>query len=124
DPVLVHRVLVNLLGNALKFSRGRDARVLQVTGHAEPTESVYAVRDNGSGFDPTRATLIFEPFRRLHDTDIEGSGLGLAIVAKIISRHGGRVWAESDGATGAAFYFTLPRAERRSNGDSGNPISG
>ena len=111
DPALVHRVFVNLIGNALKYSRHQSARTLEVTGQANGKESTFAVRDNGRGFDPTRTSEVFEPFNRLHESDVEGSGLGLAIVAKIIGRLGGRVWAESDGATGATFYFTLPRAQ-------------
>jgi signal transduction histidine kinase len=117
DPELVHRALVNLIGNALKYSRGRDVRVLHVSGQCNSTENIYTVRDNGRGFDPARATEVFEPFRRLHETDVEGSGLGLAIVAKVIGRLGGRAWAESDGVTGASFSFTLPRPERSTHGE-------
>jgi signal transduction histidine kinase len=84
---------------------------VDVAGESGPRENVYRVKDNGCGFEPSRASEAFEAFRRLHGSDIEGSGLGLAIVAKIIGRLGGRVWAESDGATGACFYFTLPPAE-------------
>lgn len=111
DPMLVHRVFVNLIGNALKYSRGRNPRMVHVTGQAGPAENEYRVIDNGCGFDPARASEAFEAFRRLHGTEIEGSGLGLAIVAKIIGRLGGRVWAESDGTSGATFHFTLPPAE-------------
>ena len=116
DPELVHRAFVNLIGNALKYSRGRDVRILHVGGHADSSQSIYTVQDNGRGFDPARATEVFEPFRRLHETDVEGSGLGLAIVAKVIGRLGGRTWAESDGVTGATFSFTLPRPERSTHG--------
>ena len=117
DPDLVHRAFVNLIGNALKYSRGREVRILHVGGQGNSTENIYTVRDNGRGFDPARAAEAFEPFRRLHETDVEGSGLGLAIVAKVIGRLGGRTWAESDGVTGATFSFTLPRPERSTHGE-------
>ncbi len=111
DPELVHRVFVNLIGNALKYSRDRVARIVRVAGEPGPRENTYRVTDNGCGFDPARASEAFEAFRRLHGNEVEGSGLGLAIVAKIIGRLGGRVWAESDGVSGATFHFTLPPAE-------------
>jgi signal transduction histidine kinase len=112
DPVLVHRVLVNLIGNALKYSRGRRPREVVVDGVENTTENTYRVRDNGRGFEPARAAELFEPFRRLHGSDVEGAGLGLAIVARSVGRMGGRVWAESDGSSGATFSFTLPRQEK------------
>jgi signal transduction histidine kinase len=108
DPDLIHRVFVNLFGNALKYSRGRTPRRVAVSAETNGHEVVYRVADTGSGFDPARATDVFEAFHRLHGSEIEGSGLGLAIVAKIVRRLGGRVWAESDGSHGAEFYFTLP----------------
>ncbi len=111
EPGLVQRVFVNLIGNALKYSRGRAPRVVRVGGHVENGEAVYCVTDNGCGFDPAHEAEVFQAFRRLHGSDIEGSGLGLAIVAKVVGRLGGRVWARSDGANGASFYFTLSKAE-------------
>lgn len=113
DPDLVHRVLVNLLGNALKYSRDRDPRRVSVSGREEAGEAVFNIHDNGRGFDPARAVDLFQPFHRLHDIDVEGSGLGLAIVSRLVSGMGGRVWADSDGATMAVFSFTLPRAQGR-----------
>ena len=121
DPHLVHRLFVNLFGNALKFTRGREPRVIEAGGAEGSDESRYWVRDNGCGFEPARATELFEPFRRLHGTDVEGAGLGLAIVARSVSRMGGRVWAESDGASGATFHFTLTRPDRRGDVPARDP---
>lgn len=121
DGVQVHRVFVNLIGNALKYSRGRPVREVQVGGLRDTVESTYWVRDNGPGFEPSRAPEMFEPFKRLHAGKVEGSGLGLAIVAKIVRHQGGRVWAESDGKAGATFYFTLPTRKRESDDEAGDP---
>ncbi len=113
SAALLVRVFRNLLSNAVKYTRGRQQRVIQVTGEAGGAENTYIVSDNGIGFDPNDHEAVFEPFRRLSGAkDFEGSGLGLAIVAKIVRRHGGRIWAESDGSTGARFGFTL-----RNDGD-------
>ena len=124
DGNQVHRVLVNLIGNGLKYSRGRPVREMSVGATANGREVTYWVRDNGNGFDPARATEVFEPFRRLHGSDVEGTGLGLAIVAKVVRRQGGRVWAESDGRTGATFYFTLPASKREKEDEAAGPARG
>jgi light-regulated signal transduction histidine kinase (bacteriophytochrome) len=99
----------NLLGNAWKFtSRTERARIV-FGGQSWPNGSyLYHVKDNGAGFDPAYAYKLFGPFQRLHTTsEFEGTGIGLAMVRKIVSRHGGRVWAESVPGEGASFYFTL-----------------
>jgi signal transduction histidine kinase len=112
DPALIERVFTNLFSNALKYTRGQENRRILVQGTEGAEENTYIVSDNGIGFDPEQASRLFEPFRRLHSGGkYEGTGLGLAIAAKIVRRHGGRMWAESDGANGARFSFTLP-AER------------
>ena len=109
DPSLLERVLANLLSNALKFTRDRAERHIRVEADPGPAEHTYAVVDNGVGFEPGQAGVLFEPFRRGHSGDTyEGTGLGLAIAARIVRRHGGRMWAESDGASGSRFCFTLP----------------
>jgi signal transduction histidine kinase len=121
DPALIERVFTNLFSNALKYTRGQESRKILVQGHEGNGENTYSVSDNGIGFDPEQASRLFEPFRRLHSGGkYEGTGLGLAIAAKIVRRHGGRMWAESDGASGARFSFTLP-AER--NGDGTQPVA-
>ncbi len=104
DPVLLRQVFQNLLSNALKFSGGRqDARV-----EVGCDDAGYYVRDNGVGFDPRYAHKLFGVFQRLHRAeDYEGTGVGLAIVERIVARHGGEVWAESDVGQGATFHFTI-----------------
>ncbi|MBL0726462.1 ATP-binding protein [Piscinibacter sp. HJYY11] len=106
--VLLRQVFVNLLGNALKFTRERAVPVVEVDLGAPGT---VVVRDNGIGFDASAACGLFEPFQRLHDAAHPGMGIGLSLVKRIVERHGGRVWAESAPGQGACFHFTLPAAE-------------
>ncbi len=112
DPALLKQVLVNLLGNAIKFTRSRHPAVVEVGRRAETEGSAaYYVRDNGVGFDRARADKLFGVFQRFHSAaEYEGTGVGLAIVQRVVERHGGRVWAESAPGEGATFYFTLPGA--------------
>ncbi len=108
DPRLVEMALSNLLNNAWKFtSKTEDARIEIGTVGGEGAATYY-VKDNGAGFDQELSERLFQPFRRLHsEQEFEGTGIGLAIVERIISRHGGRIWAEGKTQEGAAFYFTL-----------------
>ena len=110
DISLFRQVLVNLIGNALKFTRGRDPAVIEIGASEGEDETLWSVRDNGAGFDMRYAEKLFGAFQRLHPhADFEGSGIGLSIVARIVARHGGRVWAEGRMNEGATFFFTLPR---------------
>lgn len=115
SEALLGRVFSNLLSNAVKFTRGRSDRRIEVTGEAGERENTYRVVDNGVGFSPETRDALFEPLQRRNGRpEAGGQGLGLAIVAKIIRRHGGRIWAESDGTHGSRFTFTLPIGKARS----------
>jgi len=120
DRALLRQVWTNLIPNALKYSaKAASPRVtigcLKDATDPNPTkEYVYFVRDNGVGFNMEYAGKLFGVFQRLHsDEEFEGTGVGLAIVQRVVSRHGGRVWAEATPGKGATFYFTLPRIEEK-----------
>jgi light-regulated signal transduction histidine kinase (bacteriophytochrome) len=101
-------VLVNLLGNAWKFSAKTGAARIEFGRHAAKTPTFF-VRDNGTGFDMKFAGQLFAPFQRLHAaSDFEGTGVGLATVERALARHGGRIWVEAAIGEGATFFFTLP----------------
>jgi light-regulated signal transduction histidine kinase (bacteriophytochrome) len=114
DRRLLKLAWMNLLSNALKYSRHRDHPQIEVgsrtTEGAEKSSSTYYVKDNGVGFDMKYAHKLFGVFQRLHGKDeFEGTGVGLAIVQRIVHRHGGRIWGEGQVNVGATFYFTLER---------------
>lgn len=109
DPALLQQVWLNLIENAVKFSRDASPPRVEIGSRSAPGERVYYVRDNGVGFDMQRATRLFSVFERLHPAIwFEGIGVGLAIVRRIVARHGGRTWAEASPGFGATFHFTLP----------------
>jgi light-regulated signal transduction histidine kinase (bacteriophytochrome) len=114
DPGLLRVVLENLLGNAWKYSATREQAQLRFTLSVEEGEAVYAVCDNGVGFDMRYADKLFGAFQRLHGVDeFEGTGIGLSTVQRIVQRHGGRIWAKSKPDKGACFYFTLGTVDER-----------
>jgi len=112
DPSLLRQVFVNVLGNAIKYTRPRDPAEIHVGfDDGEAGSVVLKVGDNGVGFDSEYSEKLFGVFQRFHhDDEFEGTGIGLAIVQRVIERHGGRIWAESAPGEGATFYFTLPVA--------------
>ena len=112
DGRLFKVVMENLLGNAWKFT-SQQAQAQISVGQTPDAAGlpVFFVRDNGAGFDMAYADKLFNPFQRLHATsDFPGTGVGLATVSRVISRHGGRVWADAAPGRGATFFFTLPKA--------------
>lgn len=112
DCALLRQVLVNLISNALKYTQTRSQTRIHVGTQESGTEHVLFIRDNGVGFDPQQSTRLFQPFQRLHsEQQFSGTGIGLASVARIISRHGGRVWAEGSLGEGACFCFALPNPD-------------
>lgn len=109
DPVLLKLVFVNLLANAVKYTRPIAQPVIEISHKLEENEDIFSIKDNGIGFDMAYADKLFGVFQRLHKMEeFEGTGIGLANVKRIVTRHGGRVWAASKKNEGAEFFFSLP----------------
>jgi PAS domain S-box-containing protein len=110
DPTLLRQVFANLVSNAVKYSQPRSPATIQIGTEDRDQEILFFVRDNGVGFDMEYAHKLFGVFQRLHSEEqFQGNGIGLANIRKIVSRHGGRTWAEGAPDQGATFYFTLPK---------------
>lgn len=111
DPRLIRSLLVNLLGNAWKYTTHAERPSVELTRVEDEAGPAFVVRDNGVGFDMNFAQHLFEPFRRMHTmAEFPGVGIGLATAARIVQRYGGRIWAESSVGRGTSFHFTLPQA--------------
>ena len=108
DPIQIARVFQNLVANALRF-RGEERPVISVGAEPRESDVLVSVSDNGIGIAPAHHETIFRVFERLHGFERPGTGMGLAICRRILERHGGRIWVESQARGGATFYFTLPR---------------
>jgi len=108
DPALLRQVWINLISNALKYTRNCEMAVVEISGHVEHQIATYRIRDNGAGFDMRYAQKLFGVFQRLHRAEeYEGTGVGLAIVQRVIHRHGGTINAVAEVGAGATFSFTL-----------------
>lgn len=117
DPVTLRQVVINLLGNALKYSGKRPEARIEVGAKEGRRDITFHIRDNGVGFDPRYTQKLFGVFQRLHAaSEFQGTGIGLAIVRRIIARHGGKTWAEGALDKGATFYFSLPKTRMSANG--------
>jgi signal transduction histidine kinase len=113
DPGVIRHVWSNLIGNAFKYSAQRPEPVVRISGRVEGEEAIYTVEDNGAGFDMQYAGKLFGVFKRLHSArEFEGTGVGLAIAYRIVTRHGGRIWARGEPGVGACFEFALPALVR------------
>lgn len=115
DPTMIRLVLTNLLGNAIKYTRGNADGHIEIAGRRQEDEVIVSVKDDGAGFNMEYANKLFGVFQRLHpEEEFEGTGIGLATARRVINRHGGRIWAEGAVGRGATFSFSLPAAERTS----------
>jgi signal transduction histidine kinase len=118
DPTLVRTLVTNLLSNAIKYTRDKPLRRIEVSADRQDGAVVYCIRDNGVGFDPDSRERMFQAFERLDGTrEEDGIGLGLDIAARVVRRHGGRIWANGKPGDGAAFYFTLQAAADGASAD-------
>lgn len=110
DQTLIRQVWINLLSNAAKYTRHQEQALIEISAQSHENMIVFSVKDNGAGFDMQYADKLFGIFERLHSVrDFEGTGIGLSIVQRVITKHGGRVWAEAAVGEGATFYFSLAR---------------
>ncbi len=112
DPSLIRQIVSNLLSNAIKFTEPKQIANISVSGKRKKDEIIYSFKDNGVGFDMRYANKLFGVFQRLHSNEeFEGTGIGLSLVRRIISKHGGKVWAESELNEGSTFYISIPNTK-------------
>jgi len=107
------RLLQNLISNSIKY-RGKEDPRIHLSVHEAGPEWVFSIKDNGIGIDMRFADHIFTVFKRLHGREYPGTGIGLAVCKRIVERHGGRIWVESEPGKGSTFYFTLPQKVKQS----------
>ncbi|MEP0553471.1 MAG: ATP-binding protein, partial [Balneola sp.] len=112
DVALIKQVVVNLVSNAFKYSSKKDTIVINIGfDQSKENDAAYFIRDNGTGFKMEYHDKLFGVFNRLHsNNEFEGTGVGLAIVKRIINKHGGKIWAESEEGKGSTFFFSLPNS--------------
>jgi hypothetical protein len=109
DPILIRQVWINLISNAVKYTRRKETAVIEIGFHEKEDCIVYYVKDNGAGFSMEYAQKLFHVFQRMHtQKDFEGIGIGLSIVNRIVEKHGGKTWAIAKVDEGAQFFFSLP----------------
>jgi signal transduction histidine kinase len=109
DSSMIRQVMQNLISNALKYSLKKEKAIIEIGAYSSGNENTYFVKDNGAGFNMKYYDKLFGVFQRLHNSsEFEGTGVGLALVHRIITKHGGRIWAEGKENEGATFYFSLP----------------
>jgi len=109
DEKMLYQVWINFISNAVKYSQKRELAIIEISSTTTKEETVFYVKDNGAGFNEKYKAKLFQVFQRLHNySDFEGTGIGLANVHKIVTKHGGRVWAEGEVDKGASFYFSMP----------------
>jgi light-regulated signal transduction histidine kinase (bacteriophytochrome) len=114
DYSLLSQVWANLISNAIKFSSRKERPFIEIGSYRKDNEIIYFIKDNGAGFNMAYADKLFGVFQRLHKpTEFEGTGVGLAIVHRIVTKHGGTVWADAMLSEGATFYFSLPDHENQ-----------
>ena len=105
----MHQILTNVISNSIKFTEHNENPIIEVGAKQDEIETVYYVKDNGAGFNMKYYNKLFDLFQRLHSQkEFEGTGVGLAIVKRLLTRQGGRIWAEGKVNEGATFFFTLP----------------
>jgi signal transduction histidine kinase len=108
DPVLVRQLIQNLVGNALKYRDPKVQARIRISAQQRDRQCIVSVSDNGPGIAPEHHALVFLPLKRLHGNEIPGTGMGLALCRKIVERHGGEIWLNSEIGSGATFCFSLP----------------
>jgi PAS domain S-box-containing protein len=111
DQMLIRQVWINLISNAIKYSKKKENPQIEIGSYEKGNQTVYYIKDNGAGFDMKFAAKLFGVFIRLHDrSEFDGTGVGLALVHRIVTKHGGKVWANGKVDEGAVFYFSLPNS--------------